>query len=74
MRYCRRLHNKKNLKEELKKISRIIEREFPEAYKEIFSYLMPLPDRMQFPSKAFQRGSGHKRIGAYKADGTAKAE
>ncbi len=29
-----RLHNKKNLMEELKKINRIIDREYPEAYKE----------------------------------------
>ena len=29
-----RLHNKKNLMEELRKINRIIEREFPEAYRE----------------------------------------
>lgn len=29
-----RLHNKKNLMEELRKINRVIEREFPEAYKE----------------------------------------
>ncbi len=29
-----RLHNKKNLMEELKKMNRVIEREFPEAYRE----------------------------------------
>ena len=29
-----RLHNKKNLMEELKKINRIVEREFPDAYRE----------------------------------------
>ncbi|MFR2856636.1 signal recognition particle-docking protein FtsY, partial [Hungatella sp.] len=29
-----RLHNKKNLMEELKKINRIIDKEFPEAYRE----------------------------------------
>ena len=29
-----RLHNKKNLMEELKKINRIVEREYPEAYRE----------------------------------------
>ena len=27
-------HNKKNLMEELKKINRVIEREYPEAYRE----------------------------------------
>lgn len=31
-----RMHNKKNLMEELKKISRVIEREFPEAKKEVY--------------------------------------
>lgn len=30
-----RLHNKKNLMEELKKINRIIDKEMPEAYREI---------------------------------------
>ena len=29
-----RLHNKKNLMEELKKINRIIDKEYPEAYRE----------------------------------------
>ena len=29
-----RLHNKKNLMEELKKINRILEREYPDAYRE----------------------------------------
>ena len=29
-----RLHNKKNLMEELKKINRVLEREYPEAYRE----------------------------------------
>lgn len=34
-----RLHNKKNLMEELKKMSRIIEREWPEAHRETFIVL-----------------------------------
>ena len=34
-----RLHNKKNLMEELKKINRIIEREYPEAHRETFVVL-----------------------------------
>ncbi len=34
-----RLHNKKNLMDELKKINRIIEREYPEAYRENFIVL-----------------------------------
>ena len=29
-----RLHNKKNLMEELKKINRIIDKEYPDAYRE----------------------------------------
>ncbi len=34
-----RLHNKKNLMEELKKINRVIEREYPEAHRETFVVL-----------------------------------
>ena len=34
-----RLHNKKNLMEELKKMNRIIDREFPDAYRENFIVL-----------------------------------
>ena len=34
-----RLHNKKNLMEELKKISRVIDREYPQAHKETFVVL-----------------------------------
>ena len=34
-----RLHNKKNLMEELKKMNRIIDREFPDAYRENFNVL-----------------------------------
>ena len=34
-----RLHNKKNLMEELKKLNRILEREFPEAHRETFVVL-----------------------------------
>ena len=34
-----RLHNKKNLMEELKKMNRIIDREFPDAYRENLSVL-----------------------------------
>ena len=34
-----RLHNKKNLMEELKKINRIVEREYPDAYRETFVVL-----------------------------------
>lgn len=41
-----RLHNKKNLMEELKKINRILEKEYPEAYRETLVVLVPLPGRM----------------------------
>ena len=38
-----RLHNKKNLMEELKKINRILEKEYPEAYRETLVVLDVLP-------------------------------
>ena len=34
-----RLHNKKNLMEELKKIARVIEREYPAAHREVYLVL-----------------------------------
>lgn len=41
-----RLHNKKNLMEELKKINRIIDKEYPEAYRETLVVLDGTPERM----------------------------
>ena len=43
-----RLHNKKNLMEELRKINRILEREFSQAYRETLVVLMRRPGRMRW--------------------------
>ena len=42
-----RLHNKKNLMEELKKINRVIDREYPEAFRETLVVLDATTDRMR---------------------------
>ena len=68
-----RLHNKKNLMEELKKINRIIEREYPEAYRETLVVLdgttgqNALEQARQFGEAADLTG-----IILTKLDGTAK--
>ena len=68
-----RLHNKKNLMEELKKINRIIEREYPDAYRENLIVLdgttgqNALAQAKQFKEKADITG-----IVLTKLDGTAK--
>lgn len=68
-----RLHNKKNLMEELRKINRIIEREFPEAYRETLVVLdgttgqNALEQARQFGEVAELTG-----IVLTKLDGTAK--
>ena len=41
-----RLHNKKNLMEELRKMNKIIDREFPEAYRETLVVLDATTGRM----------------------------
>ena len=68
-----RLHNKKNLMEELKKINRIIDKEFPEAYRETLVVLdgttgqNALQQARQFAEVANVTG-----IILTKLDGTAK--
>ena len=68
-----RLHNKKNLMEELKKINRIIDREYPEAYRETLVVLdgttgqNALAQARQFMEAATVTG-----IILTKLDGTAK--
>ena len=42
-----RLHNKKNLMEELRKMNKIIDREFPEAYERHWLFWMQQQDRMR---------------------------
>ena len=57
-----RLHNKKNLMEELKKINRILEREYPEAYRETL-VVLDGNDRTECTctGKGIQRGCGYYR-------------
>lgn len=68
-----RLHNKKNLMEELRKINRVIDREYPEAYRETLVVLdgttgqNALAQAMQFSEVADITG-----IILTKLDGTAK--
>ena len=68
-----RLHNKKNLMEELKKINRVLEREYPEAYRETLVVLdgttgqNALAQAREFSEVAYITG-----IILTKMDGTAK--
>ena len=68
-----RLHNKKNLMEELKKINRIIEREFPDAYRETLVVLDGTTGQNAL-EQARQFGEVADRTGIIltKLDGTAK--
>ena len=68
-----RLHNKKNLVEELKKINRIIEREFPEAYRETLVVLDGTTGQNAM-ERARQFGEAANLTGIIltKLDGTAK--
>ena len=68
-----RLHNKKNLMEELKKMNRIIDREFPEAYRETLVVLDATTG--QYPlqqAKEFNEAADITGIVLTKMDGTAK--
>lgn len=68
-----RLHNKKNLMEELKKISRIIDREYPEANKETFLVLDSTTGQNALnQAKIFSEVSQITGIILTKLDGTAK--
>ena len=68
-----RLHNKKNLMEELKKIGRIIEREFPEAHKEILVVLDGATGQNALmQAREFKNATDIKGIVLTKMDGTAK--
>ena len=68
-----RLHNKKNLMEELKKINRIIDREFPDAYRETLVVLDATTGQNAL-SQARQFGETADITGIVltKMDGTAK--
>ncbi len=68
-----RLHNKKNLMEELKKINRIIEKEFPEAYRENLVVVDGTTGQNALrQAKEFQEAVQVTGIILTKLDGTAK--
>ena len=68
-----RLHNKKNLMEELNKISRVIERELPDASKEILLVLDATTGQNAVnQAKDFKEAAGITGIVLTKLDGTAK--
>lgn len=68
-----RLHNKKNLMDELKKINRIVEREYPEAYKETLIVLDGATGQNALAqAKQFKEATDISGIILTKLDGTAK--
>ena len=67
-----RLHNKKNLMDELNKISRVIERELPDASKEILLVLATTGQNAVNQAKDFKEAAGITGIVLTKLDGTAK--
>lgn len=68
-----RLHNKKNLMEELKKINRVLEREYPEAYKETLVVLDATTGQNALnQAKEFKEAADITGIVLTKMDGTAK--
>jgi fused signal recognition particle receptor len=68
-----RLHNKKNLMEELKKINRVIDREYPDAHKETLVVLdCTTGQNALAQAKEFQNVTDISGIILTKMDGTAK--
>lgn len=68
-----RLHNKKNLMEELKKIFRIIDREYPEAHREVYLVLDATTGQNAIiQAKVFKEAADITGIVLTKLDGTAK--
>ncbi|MHB1392003.1 MAG: signal recognition particle-docking protein FtsY [Clostridia bacterium] len=68
-----RLHNKKNLMDELKKISRVIEREYPEAYRETLLVLDATTGQNAISqAKLFKEAADINGLVLTKLDGTAK--
>ena len=66
-----RLHNKKNLMEELKKINRVLEREYPEAYRETL-VVLDATTGQHAQAKEFSDVADITGIILTKMDGTAK--
>lgn len=68
-----RLHNKKNLMEELKKMDRIIDREYPEAFRETLAVLDATTGQNALQqAKEFNEAADITGIVLTKMDGTAK--
>lgn len=68
-----RLHNKKNLMNELNKIHRVIEREYPEARKEVLLVVDGTTGQNAiFQAKEFKEAAGLTGVAITKLDGTAK--
>lgn len=68
-----RLHNKKNLMEELKKINRVIDREYPEANKEVLLVLDATTGQNAVSqAQVFKEAVNISGIALTKLDGTAK--
>ncbi len=68
-----RLHNKKNLMEELRKMNKIIEREYPQAHKEVYLVLDATTGQNALQqAKVFQEVAEITGIILTKLDGTAK--
>lgn len=68
-----RLHNKKNLMEELRKIARVIEREYPDANREVYLVLDATTGQNALQqAKLFQEVADITGIILTKLDGTAK--
>ena len=68
-----RLHNKKNLMEELKKIARVIEREYPVAHREVYLVLDATTGQNALQqAKLFKEVTDITGIVLTKLDGTAK--
>ncbi len=68
-----RLHNKKNLMEELKKVFRVIEREYPEAHKETLLVLDATTGQNAISqAKLFKEAADINGLVLTKLDGTAK--
>lgn len=68
-----RLHNKKNLMEELKKIDRVLEREYPDAYRETLVVLDGTTGQNALAqAKQFKEAADITGIILTKLDGTAK--
>lgn len=68
-----RLHNKKNLMDELKKISRVIEREYPDAHRETLLVLDATTGQNAISqAKLFKEAADISGLVLTKLDGTAK--